>query len=111
METITTTKRNLSMVRGDTFAFAFEVTGIDQLDTAFFSCKINADDETYVFKKSLNDGITAAGNGKYRVRVAPEDTDFVEAGLYYYDLEIGKNGDIYTVLKGRLKIEQDITRN
>ena len=105
-----TTNRNLSMVRGDTFAFGFEVTGVDHLDSAFFSCKINADDEIYIFKKSLGDGITDAGNGKYRVRVAPEDTDFVEVGSYYYDLEIGKNGDIYTVLKGRLKIEQDITR-
>ena len=105
-----TTNRNLSMVRGDTFAFGFEVVGVDHLDTAFFSCKINADDEIYVFQKSFNNGITDAGNGKYRVRVAPEDTENVEVGSYYYDLEIGKNGDIYTVLKGRLKIEQDITR-
>lgn len=101
---------NLNMVRGDTLAFGFEVEGVDQIDTAFFSCKINADDDEYVFQKSFHDGITDAGDGQYRVRVAPSDTEDVEVGSYYYDLEIGVNEDIYTILKGRLKIEQDITR-
>lgn len=101
---------NLSMVRGDTLAFGFEVQGVDQLDTAFFSCKINADDDQYVFQKSLNDGISMVRTGQFRVRVSPADTEDVEVGSYYYDLEIGANGDIYTILKGRLKIEQDITK-
>lgn len=101
---------NLNMVRGDTLSFGFEVSGVDQIDTAFFSCKINADDEEYLFQKKLNDGISDVGNGKYRVRVAPNDTKDAEVGSYYYDLEIGVNGDFYTILKGRLKIEQDITR-
>ena len=80
---------NLSMVRGDTLAFSFEVEGIDSLDTAYFSCKANADDDAYV---------------------APEDTSNIEIGSYYYDLEIGVNSDIYTILKGVLKVEQDVTR-
>lgn len=107
----TSINRNLSMVRGDTFSFVFEAGGVDHLDTAFFSCKINADDEQYLFQKSLNDGITDRGNGQYSVRVAPNVTKDLEVGSYYYDLEIGKNGDIYTIMKGRLKIEQDITRH
>ena len=103
-------KLNLCMVRGDTLAFAFEVEGITNLDTAYFSCKANADDEEYVFQKSLNDGISLVEAGKYRVRVAPEDTQNIEIGSYFYDLEIGKNSDIYTILKGVLKVEQDVTR-
>lgn len=101
---------NLSMVRGDTLAFSFEIEGIDSLDTAYFSCKANADDDTYVFQKSLSDGISVVTAGKYRVRVAPEDTSNIEIGSYYYDLEIGVNSDIYTILKGVLKVEQDVTR-
>lgn len=107
----TSINRNLRMVRGDTFAFSFEVSGTDLLDTVFFSCKINADDEQYLFQKSLNDGITYRGNGRFSVRVAPNVTKDLEVGSYYYDLEIGVNGDIFTIMKGRLKIEQDITRH
>ena len=101
---------NLCMVRGDTLAFSFEVEGIDSLETAYFSCKANADDTEYVFQKSLTDGISLVETGKYRVRVAPEDTSNIEVGSYYYDLEIGANSDIFTILKGILKVEQDVTR-
>ena len=101
---------NLCMVRGDTLAFSFEVEGVSSLDTAYFSCKLNADDSDYVFQKSLEDGISPVDGGKYRVRVAPEDTADIEIGNYFYDLEIGANSDIYTILKGILKVEQDVTR-
>ena len=43
-------------------------------------------------------------------RKAPEDTYNVDLGTYYYDLEIWKNNDIYTILRGSLRIEKDITR-
>lgn len=100
---------NIDMVRGDTLSFGFEVDGIDNLDTAFFTCKKNGDDTEFLFRKSLGNGIYAAENGKYGVRIAPEDTQNIEPGLYYYDVEIGVNGDIFTILQGRLKILQDTT--
>lgn len=103
---------NLEMVRGDTLAFAIEIEGLDQnLDSAFFSCKKSANDEEYVFQKSLDNGITKITTGKYRVRVAPEDTANIGARVYRYDLQIGVNGDISTVLKGSLKVVEDITRS
>lgn len=101
---------NLKMVRGDTLAFGVEIEGLEEdLDTAYFSCKINYDDNSYVFQKTLGNGITKVETGKYRVRVAPADTSSLEAGQYYYDLQIGVNGDIYTILRGVLKIEYDVT--
>lgn len=45
----------------------------------------------------------------YRVRVEPSDTKKLEVGRYYYDLEIRTNGDVYTLLRGILKIEKEIT--
>ena len=102
---------NMSMVRGDTLSFGIEIVDFDQdLETVFFSCKENYDDATYVFQKSLGNGITKVGTGQYLVRVAPEDTKDIGAGKYYYDLEIGVNSDIFTVLKGVLDIEYDVTR-
>lgn len=102
---------NIAMVRGDTLAFAVEIEDLDQdLDTCFFSCKSDPSDTEYVFQKSLDNGIEKESIGKYKVRVAPEDTENVEPGKYYYDLQIGLNSDIYTVLKGQLEIVFDITR-
>lgn len=108
----------LEMIRGDTLAFAVEI-GFDEspqkLDSAFLSVKKNIDDDSYIFQKTIaNNGIeyvkTDGNSLYYRVRVAPEDTKNIEEGNYFYDLQIGINGDIFTVLKGAIRIEGDITR-
>ena len=110
-----TSDQNLSMVRGDTLAFGIEIEGNTQdLDSAFFSVKQDIDSDQYLFRKSLGYGITKVGIGdnfiQYRVRVAPEDTENIEDGNYYYDLEIGLNGDIFTVLRGVLTILKAVER-
>jgi hypothetical protein len=103
-------EKNIRMVRGDTLAFGMEIPELTiDLSSVYFTCKRNATDEKYIFQKSLEDGVTKIEDGKYKVRVAPEDTQDVEAREYYYDLQIGINTEIYTVIKGRLKIEQDVT--
>ena len=110
-------KTNLEMVRGDTLSFAFEVEydeALQKLDSAYFTCKENYDDDTPIFQKSLGHGITLAkqedGKLYYVVRVAPEDTVNVEPGHYYYDLQIGINGDVFSILIGSLKIHNDVTK-
>ena len=100
----------IKSVRGDTMAFAIEIEDLDQdLDSAYFSCKQNYTDEDYVFQKSIGDGIEKVETGKYRIRVAPEDTATVDPGRYYFDLEIGANGDIYTLMRGILELLPDVT--
>ena len=107
--------RNITMVRGDTLAFGVQLDGLtQQLDSAFFSCKIDPEEIEYVFQKSLRNGIELVEIGEdaiyYRFRVAPEDTYDLNEGKYYYDAQIGVNGDIFTILKGVLVIQDDITR-
>lgn len=102
---------NLAMIRGDTFAFGVEIEGLNQqLESAYFSCKLSAKDQEYIFQKTLGNGISMVEMGKYRVRVAPEDTVNLACKSYRYDLQIGVNGDVFTVLKGELTISDDITR-
>lgn len=106
---------NLFMVRGDTFRFSIEIEGLEEdLTSAYFSCKKNKDDEEYIFQKSLGDGITKTAetdiSKTYEVVVAPEDTVDVEDGNYFYDLQLGAGGEIFTPLLAILKIEKDITR-
>lgn len=101
---------NMKMIRGDTLAFGFEVEGVTDIDKVHFSVKKTQNDGTYILQKTLNNGIEKIEDGKYSVRVAPSDTHDLEAGTYYYDLQLGVNGDIFTVLYGALQIEADITR-
>lgn len=110
-------KTNLEMIRGDTLSFAFEVEfdeAPQKLEKADFSCKVNLDDDEALFHKELGNGIDFSkqdGNKLYYVvRIAPEDTENLEAGMYYYDLSIEMNGDVFTILNGALKIEGDVTR-
>ena len=109
-------KMNLEMIRGDTLSFAFEVDfdeAPQKLEKADFSCKVNLDDDEALFHKELGSGIDFSkqdGNKMYYVvRIAPEDTENLEAGMYYYDLSIEMNGDVFTILNGSLKIESDVT--
>ena len=103
---------NITMVKGDTLSFGIEVEGLDgqSLESAFFTCKSVPTSSDYIFRKSLRHGITDNGDGTYIVRVAPEDTESVTAGVYYYDCQIGVNGDVFTILIGLLTILQDVTR-
>lgn len=110
-------RTNLEMIRGDTFSFAFEVEFDEdpqKLEKADFTCKANFDDNDALFHKELEKGINFSkqeGNKLYYiVRAAPEDTKNLEAGMYYYDLSIELNGDVFTILNGSLKIEEDVTR-
>lgn len=108
---------NLEMIRGDTLSFAFEVEfdeAPQKLAKADFTCKANFDDNDALFNKELEKGINFSKQDGtklyYIVRVAPEDTENLEAGMYYYDLSIELNGDVFTILNGALKIESDVTR-
>ncbi len=105
----------ITMTKGDTLSFGLELLDeneeafTDNLDSAYFTCKQNYTDSVNAFQKSIGDGITKADDGKYIVRVAPEDTREIKAGKYFYDLQIGVNSDIFTILKGVLEIEQGVT--
>lgn len=107
---------DITAVRGDTIALGVELLDedgeliTDDLDEAYFSCKEDPNNDEYVFQKTLSDGITKVSTGNYTIRVAPEDTENLDVGTFFYDLEIHINDDVYTPLKGKLKLEQDITR-
>lgn len=108
-------RKNIKNVRGDTYSIGFKTEGFEQeLDNIYFTCRDNLTDEsTVLFQKSLGDGITLTEQVddvySYNVRVAPEDTRDIQAGTYYYDLQININEDIFTIMRGKFIIEQDCT--
>ena len=100
---------NIKMVKGDTESFGFEIEGVENLDAAYFSCKRNSQDENYLFQKFLNSGITQKTENQYVVRIEPDDTALLEPGQYWYDLEISKNDDVFTIFRGVLELLPEIT--
>lgn len=99
---------NLNMVRGDTLAFAARFNGLTQdLTSAHFTIRTTSG--TQVAQKSIGSGITKVATGLYKVRVAPADTANVTPGEYKYDFEVGLGTDIFTLLIGRLMIDEDVT--
>lgn len=99
---------NLDMVRGDTLSFGAKFNGLtEDLDSAYFTIRTTGG--TQVTQKSIGSGIEKVATGLYKVRVAPADTANVVPGEYRYDFQVGLGSDIYTLLIGRLMIDQDVT--
>ena len=103
----------ITMIKGDTLSFSVEIEDQDgnplDVDSAFFTCKKNIKDDAFLFQRAIGNGITRTEAGKYTVRVRPDETASAEAGKYFYDFQVGKNGDVFTILKGILELVQDVT--
>ena len=109
-------QRSITMVKGDTLSFGFQVSGLEgqEPDEIYFTCKEHIEDSEPVFQLSLGDGIEKRSYDAetdtltYGVRVAPELTQDVELGKYFYDLEFDINEDVLTLMKGSLSIEWEV---
>ena len=108
------TDENITMVKGDTVSFNIIVKDESgeaiTVSSAYFTAKKNPTDVTPAFQKSLGSGITQS-DGVLTVRIAPSDTAGLYEGLYFYDCQIGIDADKYTLLRGILTLEQDVTLN
>lgn len=99
--------RNIKFTRGDTYGFNMEIDA--ELEMAKLTCRASKEKTSkLLFQKTLADGITKVDD-IYVIRIAPEDTEDLAVGSYYYDLEIGINGDIYTPLKGKLTLTWEVS--
>lgn len=109
---------NIRNVKGNTFSHPIIVENLNQdLEGVYFTCRDSGnDDSNILFQKSLNNGITFMYYDEekdlryYVVRIAPEDTENLQTGTYFYDETIFVNGDKITLMKGRFIIEQNATR-
>lgn len=108
-----TTEKDIKLTRGDSFGFNFEVADSNDeevtLDAVHFSCKEKPTDTTYIFQKTIGNGITKLSEGYY-VKIDPADTENLEYKAYYYDLEVTIGDDVFTFLKGKLDIKWDVTK-
>lgn len=111
-------RNNIRHVKGDTYSSGLVVEGLGQdLDNIYMTCRDSLNDDSEIlFEKALNNGITLVEYDeendirKYAIRIAPADTKDLQAGTYYYDLQVDINSDVFTVMKGQFIIEQEVTR-
>lgn len=112
---------DLEMIRGDTLTMQIRVSDEDDsylnLTSAaiIFMAKENITDDDLDAKiaKSVGSGITIdeATNGLFTVVLSPSDTEDLDAGNYYYDIEVtDASSNVYTVMIGLLTLIADVTR-
>ncbi len=108
---------NIELIRGDTLDLKFQrklsnnevITEVP--DKMYFTVKSSYYDEDYLFQKRLEDG-SITFNSKdnyYYFTIEPEDTNDLNYSTYVYDIEIIKDGIVKTILKGKLKIKEEVT--
>lgn len=111
-------KNDIRHVKGDTYSSGLTIENLHQdLDSAYFTCRDTLNDTGEVlFQCSLDNGITLVDYDivndirQYAIRIDPSKTINIQSGTYYYDLEVGVNNDVFTIMKGKFIIEQDCTR-
>ena len=110
-----TMRKDFDHTRGDTLPIWFtldrSIDLTEETTKVTFSVKEVETDNTYVLQVDKS-AVSAVENevDTYLLRVAPDKTNDLALGRYYYDLEIQTNGDIYTLVKGCMTISYDVTR-
>lgn len=105
---------DIDMIRGDTLSIQFEIEADEPINYASedfnvtFSVKQSATDNAYVFQKHKS-AVTEIAENTFVLRIAPEDTEELIPGYYYYDLQLNIGSDVYTIALGYLQIIRDIT--
>lgn len=108
--------QDIDMVRGDTLAFNFELQGLEGATPAIiFSCA-ESPNETALFTSEIGDGIelleydAVKDISTYSLRVDPNKTKSLDVARYYYDLEMRLDGDVITLMRGRLSLLYEVTK-
>ena len=111
-----TTELDLVRKRGDNYAFRFAVEENEapmNFTGGTFKMTIDTrkdppDASTNVFQ--INGAIVGAAADGVCEFIASEAQMNLSIKTYYYDVQMTKSGQVATILKGKLKIEQDITK-
>lgn len=109
---------DIEIIRGDSETIEFELTdngeAVDLTGSeVFFTAKPaltnDAGDTTAVIKKNVTSHSDPT-EGKTQIILTSTDTN-VTPGIYYYDIQVKKSGNIITSIKARqLEVLADVTR-
>lgn len=99
--------KNFNVKRGDQFSFTITFTNLTaDLTTMNFGVK-KSYDSSLIVSKSLNNGITKLGAGKYQIIVNPSET-MLDSGMYEFDLRFTIGSVVKTPLSGTINIMETV---
>lgn len=107
----------IEYTKGDTYALKLTFKNVTQdLTSAIFSVKENAEDETALIEKTIGSGISKIKEDfyknevVYKLQLQAEDSRNLQAdNLYLYDLKIAVDNVIKTVIKGNFVVTYNVT--
>ena len=99
--------KNFNVKRGDQFSFTITFNNLTaDLTTMNFGVKKDYD-SSLIISKSLNNGITRIGAGKYQIIVNPSET-MLDDGMYEFDLRFTIGSVVKTPLSGTINIMETV---
>lgn len=99
--------KNFNVKRGDQFSFTITFTNLTaNLTTMNFGVKKDYE-SALIISKSLNNGITKLGSGKYQIILNPSET-LLDAGMYEFDLRFTIGSVVKTPLSGTINIMETV---
>lgn len=115
------TIKNISYVRGDSYALKMTIKGLQDLEITkmYLTVKDNYLDEEPIFQLSLRNGIEPITESqsnedtdiKYNILFNPENTEQMMVSYpYYYDIKIIVGNLKKTIVKGSFTLEPNYTR-
>lgn len=107
----------IEYTKGDTYALKLTFKNVTQdLTSAIFSVKENADDETALIEKTIGSGISKLDEYfyknqlVYKLQLQANDSQNLQAdNLYLYDLKIAVGNVIKTVISGNFIVRHNVT--
>lgn len=101
--------RIFNVKQGDQFSFTVTFKNLtEDLTTFTMGVKLNYGDSTLLVTKSLGNGITKIGTGKYQIDFLPSETQALEPNSYVYDLRMTLESVVFTPLYGYLNIQETV---
>lgn len=109
-----TVTHNIAFTKGDTHQL--QVTDIGKVDKMYMTVKCSSNllriQKTYYAdpRVGTSNGIELQEDGTYLITLEPSDTDHCKAGQKYnYDIQITIGQVKATIVKGTIKLEEEIT--
>ena len=108
------TTQNITMQRGDSKSYTITLKDGDGVqipfttgDSVFFTAKLDLSEET----PDISVEVTTFIDGSAIIYLVPSATDSLAPDTYNYDIQWNTGTDKYTIIKGFLRIEEDVTRD
>lgn len=105
----------LSIYQGNDKAFTFTRRDLNGNIIAtvpqgiWFTVKSNFSNKSFVFQKSLNNGITQNSDGSWTVLINAEDTAEINPGKYFCDVKVrDEQGREITIVKPQIFAIEDV---